>query len=102
MFDARINSIAGSILENYDLLLNTDVHIIGEVYLRIAHQLMALPGTELKGVMPALLFLEGIAKENNGGVAALGHGHGLQSLQRGVLEENPPAKGHLKITNYEH
>jgi hypothetical protein len=23
-------------------------------------------------------------------------------LQRGVLEESPPAEGHLKITNYEH
>ncbi|KXK26479.1 MAG: P-protein [candidate division WS6 bacterium OLB20] len=41
------NSIAGSILENYDLLLKNDLHIRGEHYLRISHQLMALPGTTI-------------------------------------------------------
>jgi prephenate dehydratase len=41
------NSIAGSIHENYDHLLKNELFIVGEVYLRISHQLMVLPGTEL-------------------------------------------------------
>lgn len=44
------NSIAGSILENYDRLLQNEVYIIGESYLRIAHQLMTLPGTSLEDI----------------------------------------------------
>lgn len=38
------NSIAGSILGNYRLLVNSDLKIIGEMYLRIRQNLLALPG----------------------------------------------------------
>ncbi|MES2808464.1 MAG: prephenate dehydratase [Bacteroidota bacterium] len=38
------NSIAGSILPNYSLLLNYNFPVIGEVYLPIQLHLMALPG----------------------------------------------------------
>src|SRR3990170_5066578 len=48
------NSIAGSILENYDNLLKFDLYVVGEVYLRIAHQLMTLPGTELPEIKQVL------------------------------------------------
>ena len=41
------NSIAGSILGNYKLLLNSNLSVIGEVYLRIQQNLMALPGVAL-------------------------------------------------------
>lgn len=41
------NSIAGSILGNYRLLINSDLTIIGEVYLRIRQNLLALPGVAL-------------------------------------------------------
>ena len=41
------NSIAGSIIANYRILQNAALRVIGEVYLRIQHQLMALPGTRL-------------------------------------------------------
>ena len=45
------NSVAGSILENYDLLyLNPDVRIIGEVKIRVRHNLLARKGTTLEGI----------------------------------------------------
>jgi prephenate dehydratase len=44
------NSLAGSVAEHFDLLLSRDVHIVGELRLRIVHNLIALPGTKLTGV----------------------------------------------------
>lgn len=38
------NSLYGSINEVYDQLLHADLHIVGEVYLRIVHCLITLPG----------------------------------------------------------
>ena len=38
------NSIAGSIIPNYNLIINTSMHIIGEIYLRIKQNLVAMPG----------------------------------------------------------
>lgn len=44
------NSIAGSILGNYRLLQDNHFKIIGEVYLHIQMNLMALPGTPLEAL----------------------------------------------------
>jgi prephenate dehydratase len=44
------NSQAGSINETYDLLLAYDLNIFGEVYLRVAHCLLALPGETITGI----------------------------------------------------
>ena len=44
------NSLAGSVRANYDLLLERDLVVVGEVYLRVRHCLMALPGTGLGDV----------------------------------------------------
>jgi prephenate dehydratase len=41
------NTLAGSVYENYDLLLKNDLHIIGEANLRIVHNLIAFGGTTL-------------------------------------------------------
>ena len=44
------NTLAGSVYENYDLLLKHDLHIVGEVSLRIVHNLIAFPGTTLRSL----------------------------------------------------
>lgn len=44
------NSIAGSILGNYRLLVNSDLNVVGEVYLRIQQNLLALPGVALESL----------------------------------------------------
>lgn len=41
------NTLAGSLMENYDLLQVANLRITGEVYLRIRLNLMALPGTSI-------------------------------------------------------
>ncbi len=40
------NSIEGAVTQTYDLLLTSDLHIIGETILRINHCLMVLPGVK--------------------------------------------------------
>ena len=44
------NSIAGSILPNYNLLQKSSLQIIGEVYLPIKQQLLVNPGVQLEDI----------------------------------------------------
>jgi prephenate dehydratase len=44
------NSLAGSIIPNYSLIINTRMHIVGEIYLRIKQNLVALPGVRIKDI----------------------------------------------------
>src|SRR5512147_350802 len=44
------NSIAGSILPNYTLLLESKLSIVGEIYLRIKQNLVALPGQTIDDI----------------------------------------------------
>jgi len=42
------NSLAGSILPNYNLIKDSAMHIVGEIYLRIRQNLVALKGQKIK------------------------------------------------------
>ena len=44
------NSLAGSILPNYNLILNSKMKIIGEIYLRIKQNLVVLPGQKISDI----------------------------------------------------
>jgi prephenate dehydratase len=44
------NSIAGSILPNYNLLQQSKLKVVGEVYLQIKQQLLANPGVQLEDI----------------------------------------------------
>jgi len=41
------NSLAGSIIPNYNLIINSSMHITGEIYLRIKQNLVAMPGVKI-------------------------------------------------------
>lgn len=57
------NSLAGSIHENYDLLLQfPDVRIVGEKKLRIIHNLIALPGTKIEEIRRVYSHPQGLAQ----------------------------------------
>src|SRR6476619_1152130 len=44
------NSIAGSILPNYNLLQKSNLKIVGEIYLQIKQNLLVNPGVELSDI----------------------------------------------------
>jgi prephenate dehydratase len=44
------NTLAGSVIKNYDLIVDNDLEIIGEVVLRVAHNLIVPKGTKLASI----------------------------------------------------
>jgi prephenate dehydratase len=48
------NTIAGTVVENYDLLFANEVFVIAEVYLPIRHTLLAKKGAQIESIQEAL------------------------------------------------
>lgn len=48
------NSLAGSIHQNYDLLLRHNLHIVGEYFLRVRHCLITMPNVKKEEIKKAI------------------------------------------------
>ena len=69
------NSLAGGVHQNDDLLLEHDLHIVGEVVVRVSHHLLALPGTQLEDVRRVYSHPQALA-QSQGFLDA----HGMQAI----------------------
>lgn len=56
------NSLTGSIHQNYDLLIDHPVRIVGEVKLRVSHNLLAVKGATLAGIRTVLSHPQALAQ----------------------------------------
>lgn len=57
------NALAGSIHDNFDLLLQyPDLHIIAETQIRIEHNLIVVPGTKMEEIRKVLSHPQGLAQ----------------------------------------
>jgi prephenate dehydratase len=70
------NSLAGSIHQNYDLLLRNELQIVGEFSLRVRHCLITIPGVDRQDLRKAISHPQAL-----GQCAGFLRSHGMQAEQ---------------------
>lgn len=56
------NSLAGSIHQNYDLLLRHNLYIVGEYFLRVRHCLIAIPGAQKSDIRKVISHVQALGQ----------------------------------------
>jgi prephenate dehydratase len=59
------NSVAGRVADIHHLLPEADLYIVGEYFLRVRHQLMALPGATLAGITQVYSHIQALGQCRN-------------------------------------
>jgi prephenate dehydratase len=59
------NSVAGRVADIHHLLPDADLYIVGEHFLRVRHQLMALPGATLDGITKVYSHVQALGQCRN-------------------------------------
>mgnify|MGYP001168804719 FL=1 len=84
------NSLGGSIHRNYDLILNHRLHIVGEVYFKVRHCLLALPGQDKADITRAMSHPQALA-QCDGYLTALNGG-----VVKEAVDDTAGAAAHIK------
>jgi len=84
------NSLAGSILENYDLLVEHNLVITGEIKLRILHNLMANEGASIDTI-------KRVSSHPQALMQCKDFLNTLPGVNRSVSTTQPPPRGRSKI-----
>jgi prephenate dehydratase len=100
------NSLAGSIHQNYDLLVTHPLSVIGETYVRVQHALLALPGTRPRDIRmvrshpQALAQCSGFFAANPGVKPVVWYD--TAGAARSLVEERPEAVAGIAAIASEH
>ena len=84
------NSLGGSIHRNYYLILNHRLHIVGEVYFKVRHCLLALPGQDKADITRAMSHPQALA-QCDGYLTALNGG-----VVKEAVDDTAGAAAHIK------
>jgi prephenate dehydratase len=96
------NSLAGSIHQNYDLLLQNNLHIVGETHLRIEHALLCHPSSHLRDLKQVRSHPQALAQcsvffSRNPGITPVAF-YDTAGAAHSVIQDQDPTTGAIAST----